>query len=401
MPRLTQGNGTAGSSRALAACWLGIGALVLPFLIDSCTALSFVPFPRVALSFGATPFWIGVLGFVPRGAFVLTCLAAGGFSDRWGRRRTLFAGACGYFMALALAWQASSLAALMLAAALLGIGGGFFWPAMEGAIGDVYGHHSLGRGLLFFNLGWTGGISLGAVAGGRLSDQDLFLPFVAGMGVSTAAMLLILFWPPHGAMAAGEEHPSDPQVSSAVADYFLLLARIANFCSFFALACVRTLFTPLGEALGFSGSLIGALMALVSVAQAAAFVPLARSHRWQYRFWPLLAAECAILGAMLGTGRSSAPWMFALFMTTLGVGAGVAYTASLFYSLNRPAERGRMSALHEAILGTGAMAGPLLGGVVADLFGLRAPFFLAGVVVGCGLLLQAVLRKRWALWQKA
>ncbi|MBI3945379.1 MAG: MFS transporter, partial [Armatimonadetes bacterium] len=372
----------------------GFGALILPFLVDSCSAVSFVPIPRLALHFGATPFQIGLLGFVPRVVAIVLCLAAGSLSDRWGRRRVLLAGVLGYLVALLVARQAPSLPVLILASALLGVGGGFFWPAMEAATGDVYGHGTLGRGLLLFNLGWTGGMSLGAVAGGRLSELNLYLPFTAGIAASSLALPILLFWPPRGAAPKEEEHHALAPVAPGVADHFLLMARIANFCSFFALTCVRSLFTPLAESVGFAGGLIGGLIALVSMAQAITFLPLGRSHRWQYRLLPMLAAEVAVAAAMLGTGLSSAPWAFALSFVVLGAGVGVTYTASLFYSLNRPTGRGQMGAMHEAILGSGAMAGPFLGGALANRFGLRAPYFLAAAVVALGLVIQLALRAR-------
>ncbi|MBI3946171.1 MAG: MFS transporter, partial [Armatimonadetes bacterium] len=362
----------------------GFGALTLPLLVDACTALGYVPFPRVALHFGATPFQLGLLGSLPLAAFVAVCLTAGGLSDRWGRRRVLLVGVLGHLLALALARHAASLPVLLLAAALLGVGGGFFWPAVEAAVGDTHGHGTLGRGLLLFNLGWTGGMSLGAAAGGWLSDLGLFLPFTVGLAVGGAAIPILFFWPPRGAAPGDEEHPALAPMAAEAADHFLLLARIANFTAFFAVACVRALFTPLGEHLGFGGGLIGGLIGLVTVAQALTFVPLAGSRRWQYRMLPVLAAQSAVVAAMLGTGLSASPWAFALSLAALGAGVGVTYTASLFYSLNRPTGRGRMGAIHEAILGGGAMAGPFLGGALANRFGLRAPYFLAAAVVALG-----------------
>lgn len=372
---------------------LAFGAAALPFLADACVALGFVPFPRAGLHFGATPFQIGLLGSAPQITFVATCLTVGGLSDRWGRRRAMMVGLLGYFLCFLVASRATSLTGLMAGALLLGAGGGLFWPSVEGAIGDAYGHGTLGRGLLLFNLGWTLGMTLGAWSGGLLSDLSLTLPFVVGMVASVIGLLLLFVWPPRGGHSHAASGP--PPAPHKDAAHFLLLARIANFSAFFAVSCIRTLFTPLGTELGFNGDLIGKQVAIITLAQTVAFVALAVSRRWHYRLRPMLFAELALAVALVGTLWAASAGLFALLFGLVGAGCGVTYTASLFYSLDRSAGRGKMGAIHEAILGSGALAGPLLGGIVAESCGLRAPFLLAAVVMGIGLVAQVALRRAY------
>lgn len=68
--------------------------------------------------------------------------------------------------------------------------------------------------------------------------------------------------------------------------------------------------------------------------------------------------------------------VLALAMLAVGGLGGITYTSSIFYSLHREGNRGTMSGFHEAVLGGGALVGPLLGGIAGKFFGLRAPYLL-------------------------
>jgi MFS family permease len=75
------------------------------------------------------------------------------------------------------------------------------------------------------------------------------------------------------------------------------------------------------------------------------------------------------------------PEVFALGFALAGACAGVTYVSSLIYSLQgRAAGRGARCGIHETVLGSGVLLGPLLGGLVASRVDLRSPFVLAATV---------------------
>ena len=358
--------------------------------MDAAIATGFVGFPLAAIHYGASRIELGLLGAAPQIAFVASCLALGSLSDRLGRRRVMMAGALCYVLAFFLSYRGASVHGLILAALVVGAAGGLFWPALEGAIGDAWGHGPLGRGLLLFNFGWTTGMAVGAAAGGRLADRALSLPFLVALAVGLVTLPLIAVWRPVQVRHAEEEHAGGAVEVPKHAEHFLVLARIANFCCFFAIASMRALFPALGKSLAFDGRTIGLLIAATPLAQSVSFLLLSRSHRWQYRLLPLAAAQAAVILALIGMLVTQSDTHFALLFGIVGAGCGVTYTASLFYSLNRPADRGKMGALHEAILGGGSMAGPLMGGALAQAAGLRSPYLLAAIVMLLGLAYQVV-----------
>ncbi|NLC59053.1 MAG: MFS transporter [Armatimonadetes bacterium] len=373
---------------------MDVWALLVPFLADGAVMTATIGFPLAAIRLDATPQQLGIVGAASPLAFVAACLTLGHLSDGWGRRGVGVAGTLALILALGAAYHAGSVTTLAVAAALVGVAGGIFWPAVEGGIADAYGHGPLGRGLFLFNIGWTGGMSLGAWAGGQLADLSPSLPFAAGAGVTLVMLPLVAAWPASTPDGKDEHPPAAAPVPLPVVDRFLLFARIANCGTYFGVACLRTLFPKLGTELGFSGSEIGLLVALLSFTQTLAFYPLIRSRRWQYRLGPLLATELVMALALVGIARASAPLAFMALLAVLGAGSGLTYLASLFYSLNRPTDRGKMGALHEAFLGGGSMLGPLLGGTLAQHTNLRAPYLLCAVVMVVAALIQVALRPK-------
>ena len=77
-----------------------------------------------------------------------------------------------------------------------------------------------------------------------------------------------------------------------------------------------------------------------------------------------------------------------------GLLAGVTFTASIFYSLYTREGGGRRTGFHEAIIGSGILFGPLLGGFAAEHIGSRSPYLLSAGVVFAGLMLQFYFLKR-------
>jgi len=69
------------------------------------------------------------------------------------------------------------------------------------------------------------------------------------------------------------------------------------------------------------------------------------------------------------------------------------HSSSLFHSVNTIFQRGPRVAIHETVLGTGALLGPLMGGIVAQHLGLRAPYLMACAVIGAGIIIEIFIKK--------
>ena len=118
------------------------------------------------------------------------------------------------------------------------------------------------------------------------------------------------------------------------------------------------------------------------------------TDRWQFRLSPLIGVQLlAIVGlSTLVFGTSSS--LFALGLLTHGILAGITFTASIFYSLYAEGPGGRRTGVHEAIVGSGFLLGPLAGGFVAEHVSPRAPYLLSALVILCAILFQIYLFKK-------
>jgi len=83
-----------------------------------------------------------------------------------------------------------------------------------------------------------------------------------------------------------------------------------------------------------------------------------------------------ILGLLcFGFGRHLA--IFLAGAVLFGVYSGAFFFYLVFHSLVHPERAGRYVAGNEIVVGAASFAGPLIGGIMADTWGVRAPFVAA------------------------
>lgn len=350
---------------------------------------------QLGVRLGASARLLGVLGMAGAAAYTVGCLFSGGWSDRWGRR-ALTGLSC---VVTSVAWAIMTLVTapwqLIPPALLGGFGMSLFWPPLQAWLSEccLGGRRELNRVLGWFNLSWTAGLMLGPIASGYLLAAGAKLPFVVGILGLAATLAIVLTTPAPGALAVVESREGPEEAHPAAARY-LAVARLGNFASFFAGGLVRTMFPKLGASIGYGPPLIGWLIGVSYLGQLALFLAGRLTTRWQYRRWPLFLAQTGAAIGMAVAWRTHAPWLFGCAFVTLGLSAGTTYLGSLFYSLHGSREdRAGLAGLHEAILGSGIVLGPLAGGALADVTDLRAPFLLAAGVFAAAMLAQ------WSVWR--
>lgn len=173
--------------------------------------------------------------------------------------------------------------------------------------------------------------------------------------------------------------------------FFLYAAWVSNFVSWFNLGVMRNLFPKLGTELGFSAVLIGTLIFIMAFAQTAAFFILGKTHKWHYKLGVVVLFQFFAFLSLWVFAFSSGVLYFAIAAVFLGLSAGVTYFSSIFYSLRGSENKGRRSGLHEGVIGTGALFGPLAGGFFAAKFGIRAPYVTAAIVLAAAMLAEIAL----------
>lgn len=348
----------------------------------------------------AKPLILGLLGMASPAAYTIGCLFTGRLSDRVGRR-VLASGAC---LICAAAWlamtQANTPLQLLAIVPISGAGISLFWPPVQAWLSEITvgGHRRLVANIGSFNVSWTVGLMLGPPVAGLAWGLGPAAPFVIA-AASCLGLLILLQSTPVEVEGGGVEIPEDRECirpDAAVALRYLHLAWIANCASWFGKGMNGVVFPKLALEMGMSARTIGFLLAMYLGGQLMMFVFLRSHSGWQFRLWPLLAALAMGGTAWVIAYFSQTPLVFGLAFALGGMGAGVTYASSLFYSLQgRTVSRGARTGIHEAVLGSGVFLGPLFGGAIADFVGLQEPYlFTAGLFVCIAVVLVGVSRRR-------
>lgn len=358
--------------------------LIAAFVMDLAVAMIGLAVQFRGNQLGATPFVLGLLGTLSSLAYTLGCLFTGRLSDRLGRR-ALTGASC---MICAAAWLMMTRAGSpMQLLAIIPFSGGaiaMFWPPLQAWLAEVTvgGRRRLIANVGGFNVAWTTGLMLGPPAAGFAWALGYAAPFIIAAALVLATAALLSTVPKRvdgGGEAAPEDAADDPDGDSA--RRFLYLAWIANFASWFGRGMNTVVFPKLGSDLGWSESTIGLVIAALLAGQLIMFSILRTRAGWRYRLWPMTASLAAGACGYLLAYISGSPTAFALSFALSGLGAGVTYVASLYYSLEGGADsKGGRAGIHEAVLGSGLFLGPLMGGLLGQLLDLRAPY-LATVLV--------------------
>jgi MFS family permease len=292
--------------------------------------------------------------------------------------------------------QMGNVKGVLALAALNGLGMAIFWPAFQAWIAESQNGSGLARNIGSFNMSWTASHLIGPTLAGFLFALNPRSPFwLAG------ALCILLFLTMRA--SAYERTPqfhkkieslSPESEESRQGRNFLYAIWIANFASFFILGNARYQFPKLAREMTMSPYVIGLLMSCIGLAQFLGFFFLRGSERWHFNKFYLLGAQLLAAAGLLLIYSFSRQWVFALSFIMLGLCASLTYYSSLYYTVRLMKRKGKGTGLHESILGSGVVLGPLLGGIVAHTVGLRAPYIL------CLTLLAVLITVEWCIMRK-
>lgn len=340
----------------------------------------------------APPVVLGLFGTLAAGVYTILCLMSGSVSDRLGRRRCILAACVGAGIAWTLLPTVGHWRWVLLIVPLSGASLSLFWPSVQAWLAELTagGRRELARNLGLFNVLWCSGLMLGPVATGYLWGVSHSLAFHIPAAL-LLVIVLITLTTPRGFSRPGEVSADDVAAHENV-NLFLKLAWVGNFASWFAAATVGAMFPKLGASLGFPAHHVGWLLFSLRAGQVLMFIYTRYEHRWQYRLWPMAAAQGAAAIAMAFAAVATGKPAFAAAFAVVGLCGGMTYVGSLFYALHgRMHGRGKTSGFHEAVLGAGAWLGPLLGGLAAQFVSLHAPFAVAAFIFALACLIQLAI----------
>jgi len=322
-------------------------------------------------------------------AYVLGARFGGKIADRLGYSRQI--GICLGASALVLGlgwtpgWKWTPFAVMILYAVCISP----IWPALEAGILHAPGRLSTPRRLGIYNLTWSSASALGFFLGGPLfawrPASVLWVP-----AALHAALLAWLLWSagrytPTGSAAMSIPHRGD-SVPRAAKRRFMLVGLTANSAAYFLQAGLTALLPHLAARLGLSPAAGIWLASSLLFARAGSFLLFWKWESWHYREWANLVG-CFATPICLATVfyGGTVPMVFGGLLG-MGFAVGVAYYMSIFYTLDYGEKKGEGGGRHESVLGTGMLAGPLVGALAARYGGGAAVAQLW--IIGLGALLS-------------
>jgi MFS family permease len=210
---------------------------------------------------------------------------------------------------------------------------------------------------------------VGALVGGvlwRVLGASGFLVLVALLG-GVAVGLYRVPQPRRSGPAAHLHSHQGARVDPAVTARYLLSARLVAFLSWFISGVNLAILPKLADEIHMPASQTGLAIAAFYAAVLLFFWVTRTSGRWQYRRWPLaLPVPLALVGmAGLAVAHSVGPFMLACFIA--GVATALSASTALYYALHgREEDLAHSTAIHEAVVGIGGVAGSVISGVLAE-----------------------------------
>lgn len=371
--------------------------LALVNFLDRMSISIVVPLlPLYARDLGASAFLVGLIFAATPFANATLSTPFGYLSDRL-NRRSLVAGGLAVSGASVVAFGFVGAAASLVALrAVDGAGTAMRTPATNAYVGDAFEERERGSAMGAYRTLGTLGVAVGPVLGGVLATiGGLALPFVV-LGCGTALGGVLVFATLEEATADGGD-ADDRSLSPAIFDVsavdlrsiastsmvaigasvFLSQIGTGAFGSLFALLLEETLRVGPGY-VGAMWSLFGLSLFLLMPVGGTLADRVGRKRN-------LIAGKLAWGVIVIGLALAPSPLVPPALLLLAGAASAVAGPAlgAIQYEVAPSEYEGTLLGLYSSLAAAGMAIGPVLGGAVADRFGVVAVFVAMGVLWIC------------------
>ena len=355
--------------------------------------------PILAASFGVS---IGLAAQVVTAQIVgrtVSLIPAGIIIDRWGRKPPLLGGPLLIAIASIMAATTPIFPLLLLSQFLAGVGGSLWATAREIVAVDVVQPGQRGRMMSGFmgtnSVGTALGPVLGGVVGGIFGFQALFWiyglialgTFAISLGIretgrpATRASSSGSPFPGKGAGGKGS-NPLNIGSVREVEPYFRVtyVVLIANTFVAMMRGALITSMVPLyvGVQLGYSPIEVGTIFSIYGLVNVLMIAPTGYLSDTKGRKAVVVPSTLIAAAVFLAFPVMTQMWQLSILGGLTGVATGLALgtMATYTYDVIPAHARGRLQTLRRVIGDSGALLGPLLGGIAADQWGAGSVFWL-------------------------
>jgi len=331
--------------------------------------------PLFASDLGASYFEVGVIVAAYGFTIFFSSYIFGRASDIHGRRIILILGLVASSIAFFLQIFADSVTSLVLMRALVGFCAGIYPPAL---IAYVYEQkEGLGTFSAYGSLGWAiGSFLTGVVA----SYNGVFL---IGSLFFFAAFLVSLRMP-EGEFKSVKIplFPTELLMENSTVYLPFLLRHLGAFA-------IWAIFPLYLADLGADRFWIGILYGVNSLTQFFVMMRLNRFDGARLVRWGLVVSALAFIAIALAQNH----WQMLPTQILLGFSWSFLYVGSLLFLTKKNIERATSVGILRSLIGLAGIFGPILGGLISQLYGLVWTMYFAAALTLIGFLLNILLHK--------
>lgn len=262
---------------------------------------------------------------------------------------------------------------------------GALWPMLESFVSGGRSGRALRAAVGRFNVTWASAL---VVVFWLIAPwvKERALEALAVTGALHVASLAVLAWLPRSPGAHGESHEPHPDVYDRLLRCFRVLLLMTYTVKSTLLPALPAILEGVGVAKSWGTPAASAWL----IARVATFFALERWHGWRGS-WAAPVAGSAMLvfgfaATLLVSSQGPSSGAVAGVVASLvvfGVGAGVIYSAALYYAMAVGRAEVDAGGTHEALIGVGYSSGPLIGlaalGTVS--WGVIPPSWFEGALV--------------------
>lgn len=312
--------------------------------------------------------WVSALhGFI----YIFSAWQCGKFAQRRGFLTSLKVGFGGLGLVAITGGLLDSVPAMLGIVAAYSIVLLFTWPALEALVSEGETRHGVQQMVGIYNCTWASGAAFAYFTGGALYEHlgrgaVFWVP-----AILFAIQLALVAWLSRHARSVpitlpvfntATPHPEPAAFAQPVSpDRFLKMAWLSNPFAFVAINTIFAVMPGLATRLDLTPAQSGLFGSVWLFARLGSFALCWRWTGWHYKFRWLITAFLLLIIGFMGLLLARIVWIAVLAQVLFGLGAGLIYYSSLFYSMDVGETKGEHGGLHEAAIGAGIFAGPAVG----------------------------------------
>jgi MFS family permease len=365
----------------------------ISFLVAIGFGLIIPAIPIFAKTFGVTNTLIGLIISSFAIMRFLSGLFSGKLVDRFGERLVLGTGLLMVSIFTLLAGLAQTYGQLLFFRTAGGLGSSMFSVSAGALLLRVVGDDQRGRAQSLYNGGFIAGGVAGPAFGGALLAISPRAPFFIYTALLIVAGTVSLIFLHEKRLGKSAQVPESEGPALTIREalkirpylYSLFLAFLGSWIFFGMRSSILPLYAI--DDLGVSTAVVGLSFTLALIAQGAVMVRAGKYSDKNGRRPVILIGFAITLLSLILLTLSTNVTFYLISMLVLGFGAGFATSAGAIVGDVIKGKSGKVYAFWQMAGDAGMMVGPLLLGVVADLFTYRTAVLVSAIVFSLAILI--------------